>query len=85
MHIFHGIEENRKRDTKQKKELRKGSDSMGRAGWKGALCWMLLVLFVLAVILYVKNQTGDASMTDATLVRVGEIPVQTAAGKGVSV
>ena len=49
------------------------------------LCWMLLVLFVLAVVLYVKNQTGDASMTDATLVRVGEIPVQTAAGEGVSV
>ncbi|MDD7023810.1 MAG: hypothetical protein SPF84_09820 [Lachnospiraceae bacterium] len=58
---------------------------MGRAGWKGVLCWMLLVLFVLAVVLYVKNQTGDASMTDATLVRVGEIPVQTAAGEGVSV
>lgn len=45
---------------------------MGRTGWKNVLCWMLMVLFVLSVILYVRNQKKDASMTDATLVRVHE-------------
>lgn len=45
---------------------------MGRFGWRNVLYGLLLIVWFLALILYIKEIAGDTAVADATLVQAGE-------------